>query len=134
MSVQSRLRKSINILLMSVFILQSACRGWIQKPIVPDTGTAIPRRGTLRVTKSDGTVISLRDSFITNDSIVGFSSEPARARTAIARTDVTKIELRGDTTPQGVRTAAKIYLGVVGGVAVVGMALIAIALYGISPQ
>jgi hypothetical protein len=120
---------SINILLMSVVILQMGCRGWIEKPIVPDTGTAIPRRGTLRVTKSDGTVISLTDSYITNDSIVGFSSDTSRAPTAIARTDVTKIEVRGDTTPRGVRTAAKIYLIWVEVVAVVGLGAIAIVLW-----
>jgi hypothetical protein len=131
MSVLSHRRKSINILLVSVLILQSSCRGWIEKPIVPDTGTAIPRRGTLRVTKSDKTVISLRDSFITNDSIVGFSSDTSRARTAIARTDVTKIEVEGDTAPHGVRTAGKIYLIYLEVVGAVGMTLIAIALYGI---
>jgi hypothetical protein len=134
MPAQPSPRKSINILLMSALILQSGCRGWIEKPIVPDTGTAIPRRGTLRVTKSDGTVISLSDSFITNDSIAGLLSAAPHQRMAIARTNVTKIEVRGDTTPEGVRTAGKIYLGVVGTVAIVGMTLIAIALYGISPQ
>lgn len=129
MVVQSHRRKSINILLISVLILQSGCRGWIQKPIVPDTGTAIPRRGTLRVTKSDGTVISLTDSFITNDSIVGFASDTSSAPTAIARTDVTKIEKRGDTIPQGVLTAGKIYLIWVEVVGAVGMTLIAIVLW-----
>jgi len=113
MSLQLPHRKSVSILLMSVMAFQIGCHGWIQKPIVPDTGVAIPQRGNLRVTKSDGAVITLQDSFITNDSIVGFfSAEPLR-RTAIARADVTKIEVRGDTTPQGVRTAGKIYLGVV---------------------
>ena len=134
MSIQSHRRKSINILLMSVLILQSGCRGWIEKPIVPDTGTAIPRRGALRVTKSDGTVISLSDSFITNDSVVGFSPDAARARMAIARTDVSKIEVRGDATPHGVRTAGKIYLIYLEVLGVVGMTVIAIALHGISPQ
>ena len=58
-------------------------------------------------------MISLKDSFITDDSIVGFlSSDPLR-RAAVARADVTKIEVRGNTTPQGVRTAGKVYLGVV---------------------
>jgi hypothetical protein len=121
--------RSINILLASVLILQTGCRGWIEKPIVPDTGTAIPRRGTLRVTKSDGTVISLRDSFITIDSIVGFVSDTTRRPMAIARADVTRIELRGDTTPQGLRTAGKIYLIWVEVVGVVGMTLIAIILW-----
>ena len=129
MSVQSRRRKSINILLISVLILQSGCRGWIEKPIVPDTGSTIPRRGTLRVTKADRTVISLSDSFITNDSIVGFVSDTTRRRMAIARADVTKIETRGDTTPQGLRTAGKIYLVWVEVVGAVGMTLIAIALW-----
>jgi hypothetical protein len=97
---------------MSVVILQVGCRGWIEKPIVPDTGIAIPQRGTLRVTKTDGAVIILRDSFITNDSIVGFFSDDPLRRAAIARTDATKIEVRGDTTPRGVRIAGKVYLGV----------------------
>jgi len=95
---------------------------------VPDTGIAIPRRGTLRVTKSDGTVISLRDSFITIDSIVGFASDTTRQPMAIARANVTKIEMRGDTTPQGLRTAGKIYLIWVEVVGAVGMTLIAIIL------
>ncbi|HMH26114.1 MAG TPA: hypothetical protein VK542_05940 [Gemmatimonadaceae bacterium] len=121
--------RSINILLVSVLILQTGCRGWIEKPIVPDTGIAIPRRGTLRVTKSDGTVISLRDSFITIDSIVGFASDTTRQPMAIARANVTKIEMRGDTTPQGLRTAGKIYLIWVEVVGAVGMTLIAIVLW-----
>src|SRR5258706_12552721 len=114
MSVQSRRRKSVNILLLSGLLLQSGCRGWLEKPIVPDTGIAIPRREALRVTKSDGTVIFLSDSFITSDSIVGLLSAIPHRRTAIARADVTRIQRRGDTTPRGVRIAGKIYLGVVG--------------------
>ena len=134
MLTQLRRRKSINILLVSVLILESGCRGWIEKPIVPDTGVAIPRQGLVRVTKSDGTVITLTDSFITTDSIAGLLSAAPHQRMAIARTNVTKIEVRGDTTPEGVRTAGKIYLVVVGAVAIVGMTIIAIAMYGISPQ
>ena len=113
MSAQPRLRKTIDIFLMSVLILQSSCRGWIEKPIVPDTGIAIPRREALRVTKSDGTVIFLTDSFITSDSIVGLLAAIPHRRTAIARADVTKIQGRVDTTPRGVRIAEKIYLGAV---------------------
>src|ERR1700681_2450541 len=114
MSVQSPRRKSLNILLITVLILQSGCRGWIEKPIVPDTGIAIPRRGLVRVTKSDRTVITLTESFITNDSIAGLLSDAPHQRMAIARTNVTNIEVRVDTTPRGVRTAGKIYLGGVG--------------------
>ena len=101
---------------------------------MPDTGTVVPRRGALRVTKADGTVISLSDSFITHDSITGFLSDTSFARTAIARSDVTKVELRGDTTPQGLRTAGKIYLMWMEVVGAVGMTLIAIALWRIGPQ
>jgi hypothetical protein len=130
MPAQPSPRKSINILLASVLILQSGCRGWIEKPIVPDTGIEIPRRGTLRVTESDGTVITLSDSFITNDSIAGLLSAAPHRRTAIARADVTRIQRRVDTTPRGVRIAGKIYLGVVG---VAEAALIVTALmYGIA--
>jgi hypothetical protein len=129
MSTRRSLRKSINILLMSALILQSGCRGWIEKPIVPDTGIAIPRL-PLRVTKSDGTVITLRDSFITNDSIVGFSSEIPHRRTAIARADVMKIQRRVDTTPREVRIAGEIYLGVV--LVAVTAVLVTGLMYGIA--
>jgi len=125
--MQPSYRKSVSILLMSVLILQVGCRGWIEKPIVPDTGIAIRQRGILRVTKTDGAVITLRDSFITNDSIVGFFADEPLRRATVARTDVTKIELRGDTTPRAVRVAGKAYVGVVLGlilaVAVTGMML-----------
>ena len=72
----------------------------------------------------DGTVISVRDSFIMDDSIVGFLSADPLRRAAIARTDVTKIEVRGDTTPRGVRIAGKVYLGVL---VAAGLALAIIA-------
>jgi hypothetical protein len=113
MSLQLPHRKSVSILLMSVVILQVGCRGWIEKPIVPDTGIAIAQRGLLRVTMTDGAVITLRDSFVTDDSIVGFFSADPLRRASIARSEVTKIEVRGDTTPRGVRIAGKVYLGVV---------------------
>ena len=113
-------RKSVSTLLMLLVTFQVGCRGWIEKPIVPDTGIVIPHRGTLRVTKTDGAVITLNDSFITNDSIVGLVLADSSRRAAIARTDVAKIEVRGDTTPRSVRIAGKVYLGVVLGL---GLAL-----------
>jgi hypothetical protein len=121
MSMRLSYQKSVSILLMSVLILQVGCRGWIEKSIVPDTGMAIPQRGILRVTKTDGAVITLRDSFITTDSIVGFFADEPLRRAAVARTDVTKIELRGDTTPRTIRVAGKAYVGVVLGLIVAVM-------------
>src|SRR5258707_632412 len=129
MSSQSLRRKSITILLLSGLLLQSGCRAWIETPIVPDTGNAVPRPEAVRVTKSDGTVIFLSDSFITSDSIVSLLSDTSRVRTAIARTDVAKIEVRGDTTFTRVRTAGKIYLIYLEVVGAVGMTPIAIALW-----
>jgi hypothetical protein len=120
MTLQPTRRKSVSILLMSLMILQVACRGWIEKPIVPDSGIAVPQRGLLRVTMTDGAVVTLRDSFVTDDSIVGFYSTDPLRRASIARSDVTKIEVRGDTTPRGVRIAGKVYVGVL---AVLGLAL-----------
>jgi len=113
MLAQLRLRKSVTILLIPLLILQGCWRGWVEKSIVPDTGIAIPRRAALRVTKSDGKVIFLSDSFITSDSIVGLLAAIPHLRTAIARAYVTTIQGRIDTTPRGVRIAEKIYLGVV---------------------
>ena len=128
MSVQLPHRKSVSILLMSVMMLQVGCRGWIEKPIVPDTGIGMPQRGLLRVTKTDGTIITLRDFVVRNDSIVGFFAAGPRLRAAVARTDVTKIEVRGDTTPRGVRIAGKAYVWVL---IVAGVALaVAGVMYG----
>jgi len=134
MSAHPSLRKAINILCLSVLILESGCRGWIEKPIVPDTGTAIPRRGeALRVTKSDGMVIFLSDSFITSDSIVGLLSAIPHRRTAIALADVKKIQKRVDNTPHGVRVAGKIlnvYFRVVTVASTAAFLILAIAYYG----
>ena len=105
-------RSSVGCILMALLIVNVGCRGWIEKPIVPDTGIGMPQRGLLRVTKADGAIITLRDAVVRNDSIVGFSSDGTGLRAAVARTDVTKIEVRGDTTPRGVRIAGKVYLGV----------------------
>src|SRR4030081_25881 len=99
MSMQ-RGREIVSALLIGLVMFQVACRGWIEKPIVPDTGIAIPHRGPLRVTKTDGAVITLAEFFVGNDSIVAFPSTGHRVRAAIAPTDVAKIEMRGDTTPQ----------------------------------
>jgi hypothetical protein len=107
-----RRRSSIGAILMAVLILDTGCRGWIERPIRPDTGVATPRRGVMRVTKTDGAILTLSDAVITTDSIVGVLSTPPGVRTAIARADVMKIETRGDTTPRGVRIGGKVYLGV----------------------
>ena len=110
---------------MALLIINVGCRGWIEKPIVPDTGIGMPQSGLLRVTKADGAIITLRDFVVRNDSIVGFLATGSGLRTAVARTDVTKIEVRGDTTPRGVRIAGKVYLGVVLGL------ILAVAVTGI---
>jgi hypothetical protein len=110
MTVRLRYRKSVGVLLMSFVIFQVACRGWIEKPVVPDTGVGMPQRGLLRVTKTDGAIITLRDFVVRNDSIVGFFADGGpRLRGAVARPDVSKIEVRGDTTPRGVRIAGEAY-------------------------
>ena len=121
MPTQCLYRKSVSILLMLILIPQVGCRGWIEKPIVPDSGIGMPQLGMLRVTKRDGTNLILRHVVVRNDSIVGFFAAGPRLRAAVARTDVVKVEVRGDTTPRGVRIAGKAYLGVV---AALGVALV----------
>lgn len=128
MSFNSYCRSAVGSILMALLIVNVGCRGWIEKPIVPDTGIGMPQSGPLRVTKTDGAIITLRDFVVGNDSIVGFLADGPRLRTAVARTDVTKIEVRGDTTPRGVRIAGKIYLGVI---AVAGLAfIVTVIMYG----
>jgi hypothetical protein len=119
MPSQLPLRTSVGILLMALVILQVECRAWIEKPIVPDTGTMVPQRGLLRVTMTDSAKITLRDAVVRSDSIVGFYSDAPTVRDAIARIDVAKIESRIDTTPRWIRIVLvyEAIVMIVGGVA-----------------
>jgi hypothetical protein len=83
-------RSAVGSILMALLIVNVGCRGWIEKSIVPDTGTGTPQTSLLRVTKTDGAVVTLRDFVVRNDSIVGFFAAGPRLRTAVARTHVTK--------------------------------------------
>ena len=112
---------------MGLLLLNVGCRGWIEKPIVPDT-TGKTQPSLVRITKTDSAVIVLRDFVIRTDSIVGFVAAGPLVRTSVARTDVTKIEVRGDTTPRGARTAGKIYLGYLA----VAMRVLAVLVGGLS--
>ena len=127
MSSYPLFRPSVGILLMALVILQLGCRAWIEKPIVPDTGTAVPRGDLLRVMTTHSITITLRDAVVRSDSIVGFYPAAPTVREAIARTDVTKIELGVDTTPRWVRLAV-VYETVV---IIAGGVALAVALYGI---
>jgi hypothetical protein len=90
-------------------LFQVGCRGWVEKPIVPDTGVGMAHPGVVRVTTRDSSIVTLKDFIVRHDSIVGFSSEGLRSRTGVARTDVIKIEMRGDTTPRPLRVAGNAY-------------------------
>ena len=122
-------RSSVGCILMVLLIMNVGCRGWIEKPIVPDTGIGMPQHGLLRVTKKDGAIITLRDFMVRDDSIVGFFSDGPRLRAAVARTDVTKIQVRG-ATPRGVRIGKIIYLAVF----CVSVVELAVVLYVLSPD
>jgi hypothetical protein len=128
MSVQLPHRKSASILLMSVMMFQIGCRGWIETSILPDTGIGMPQHGLLRVTRTDGAIITLRDAVVRSDSIVGFLSDRPGLQAAVARTDVTKIEARGDTTPRGVGIAWKTYQAVF----IVSVVALAVVVYILS--
>jgi hypothetical protein len=115
---------------MAVLLLEVGCRGWVEKPIVPDTGIVKPHRGVLRVTKTDGASITIKDAVIRTDSIVGVLPDSADVHAAVARADVRKIELRGDTTPRGVGIAAKVYLYSLVTIVSAGIVLYYIAIIG----
>ncbi len=112
MTIQQTFRKIVSVLLVSVVIVYAACGRRIEESEAPDAGTRMPQRGLLRVTKLDGATITLRDFVVRNDSIVGFFATGASVRTAVARTDVSKLEVSRDTMPRGVRIAGEAYKGV----------------------
>jgi hypothetical protein len=65
---------------------------------------------------------------VRSDSVVGFYSADPLRRMAIARADVTKIEVRDDTTPRAVRIAWKTYQAVF----VVSVVALAVVVYMLS--
>jgi hypothetical protein len=72
----------------------SACTGWRQQPLPPSPRTGSV--GTARVTRSDQSVVLLRNVRIERDSLVGFGDE---GRVAIATAEVAQLDVRMvDTT------------------------------------
>jgi hypothetical protein len=114
---RSRVRKHLFPAL--TLLVGAACHTWRAAPPVPDTAsTASLARA--RIVKRDSSTIELSEVQVRADSVVGFVGAE-RARRAIAREDVARIETRqvssGRTT-----------LGVIGGVALLLLVLSAIAL------
>jgi hypothetical protein len=100
-------------------LVATACHSWRPAPAAPDTvGTAPLARA--RIVKRDGSAVVLNAVQVRDDSVVGFAGAE-RARRAIARTDVARIETR-------LVSAGRTTLGVIGGVAVLYLVLYAIAL------
>ena len=70
-----------------------ACATWGRQPI-PAPGQDRVLAGPLRVTRADGSSVSLDHVTITADSVVGHEQAGTQARVAIARAEVRGIEAR----------------------------------------
>lgn len=116
---QARSRTPRQLVGALLVLVCSACHSWRPAPAAPDTvGTAPLARA--RIVKRDGSAVVLNAVQVRDDSVVGFAGAE-RARRAIARADVARIETRQVS-------AGRTTLGVIGGVAVLYLVLYAIAL------
>ena len=109
-----RARKLCAILLLQ---LVASCSSWHR---LPGVGLAHPeseRLGRAKVFLHDGTELDLENASIRPDSIIGFGGD-MRARLAVARSEVTRVETR---QPNGPATF------LVGGLVPVALAFLAVA-------
>jgi hypothetical protein len=115
-SSRRRARCAVSALLL---VALGACHSWRPAPPAPDTANAAHFAHARLVTR-DGARLTMADVQVRADSVVGVLGAE-RARRAIARSDVARIESRQVS-------AERTTLGVIGGVAVLVLVLYAIAL------
>ena len=103
--MHARFRRSAA--LVGLFALAtSGCYQW-DGARVPGPGGAQRMTNPARVTLADGSVVVLHDAIVSNDSIVGYAGDRPgeRERTAVAVSQVRKVEDRELNFPQTVVAA-----------------------------
>lgn len=73
--------------------LLSACTGWHTRNAPPAQAVSEGNPRTVRITRTDGSTLVLRDPQVTGDSIAGVSVR-TDSRVAVALTDVDEVQTR----------------------------------------
>ena len=81
-------------LVISTTLLVTSCRTWVTHSPRPDTMMAMSETGPLRVTRTDGTAITLFDVIVFRDSLAGVLENDSAKRIAVPLAEVAKVERR----------------------------------------
>lgn len=112
MSNFALLRSNVAGLLLFLLALETGCRVWVEKPLRPDTNVRVGRHRQVRIITNAGDTLVMRAVAFTKDSVLGLDARLERYL-ALPRDSVKAVEVRMDGTPEWVRIAWKVYLGVV---------------------
>src|SRR4051812_27810171 len=95
-----KVRRAVAALSIALLLLQIGCRTWVEHPVPRDSAPISAISGVVRVTMTQGKAMTLRNTVVARDSILGLLASTSVYRIAIPLGDVTKIEQRVDTLPQ----------------------------------
>lgn len=87
-------RASRSFPLVLVLAAVTACTTWSHQSAPPAQVVADHPGALVRVTRTDHSVLTLRDVAVTNDSLTGTTNDPARLRVAMPVADVASVDTR----------------------------------------
>ncbi len=94
-----------------------ACHAWARQDVTPEAAVA-DANGHVRVTRTDHSVIELRDAAVVHDSLIGTPVDDRNMRSAIALKDIQSVSTREVSAGRTAGLAAGTVLGII---AVVGI-------------
>ena len=93
-------------------VASSACHSWARQDVTPQAAVA-DAKGHVRVTRTDHSVIELRDAVIVRDSLIGTPVDDRNARSAIALSDIQSVSTREVSAGKTAGLAAGTVLGII---------------------
>ncbi|MEO7104476.1 MAG: hypothetical protein ABI311_13840 [Gemmatimonadaceae bacterium] len=109
-----RAQRTLLLAVALAALTTSGCTMWKVESAPLPTLIADGERGTLRITRSDNSVVILNQPTIVNDSIVGSTDADPPQRAAIPLADVIFVQTRHrsfEKTVEGVGTTAQVIIG-----------------------
>ncbi len=90
----------------------SACHAWAPQEVTPEAAVA-DAKGHVRVTRTDHSVIELRDAVVVHDSLIGTPIDDKNMRSAIALKDIQSVSTREVSAGRTAGLAAGTVLGII---------------------
>ena len=115
-------RRTLCSFVLATLVIASACTTWSRQSEPPAQVVAAHPGALVRVTRTDHSVVTVRDAHVVGDTLVGTTNDDARVPVALAVSYIESIDTRAVS---GARTAG---LGVGALAAIIAVAGIAAAL------